>query len=734
MSRMLILSPLDGRVIPLEEVPDEVFAEKVLGDGAAVIPENGNIYSPIDGEIVSIPESLHAYGIRSDAGIEMIVHFGLETVNLKGEGFSPKVKVGDRVKAGQLLCIADMDFLKSKGINTVTPVLVTDGAEEGSFSVKTGEIRHGEEIMTAEISVDAAAAADGDAQKADPSDAQPAGKAAAAAPPAKKKFPIDFDFLQKLGKSLMTVIAVMPAAGLMISLGNILTMSFPEGFGLMAGNTMAQIGWAIIGNLHILFAAAIGGSWAKEKAGGAFAAVIAFCLINVVTGAMLGVSSAMLEDPTAVTHTLLGKEILVKDYFVNILGRPALNMGVFVGIIAGFVGANAYNKYYNFRKLPDALSFFNGKRFVPLVVIFYSTVAAILLSVVWPVVQGGINDFGVWIANSSSTSPILAPFIYGTLERLLLPFGLHHMLTIPMNYTSFGGTYTILTGSNAGTQVFGQDPLWLAWTTDLINFKNAGDTAAYTNLLTTVTPARFKVGQMIGATGLLLGIALAIYRRVEPEHRAKYKSMLISTAAAVFLTGVTEPLEFMFMFCALPLYLVYAVLQGCAFAMAGIIHLRLHSFGNLEFLTRVPMALKAGLAGDLVNFVICVVVFFAIGYFVAYFMIGKFGYATPGRLGNYMDDEGKEEAGPAAGAAGNAAGGNSQPERIIALLGGRENIEFVDACMTRLRVTVKDLSKVAELPAWKAEGAMGLVKKDNGIQAIYGPKADVLKSDINDIL
>lgn len=734
MSRMLILSPLDGRVIPLEEVPDEVFAEKVLGDGAAVIPENGNIYSPIDGEIVSIPESLHAYGIRSDAGIEMIVHFGLETVNLKGEGFSPKVKVGDRVKAGQLLCIADMDFLKSKGINTVTPVLVTDGAEEGSFSVKTGEIRHGEEIMTAEISVDAAAAADGDAQKADPSDAQPAGKAAAAAPPAKKKFPIDFDFLQKLGKSLMTVIAVMPAAGLMISLGNILTMSFPEGFGLMAGNTMAQIGWAIIGNLHILFAAAIGGSWAKEKAGGAFAAVIAFCLINVVTGAMLGVSSAMLEDPTAVTHTLLGKEILVKDYFVNILGRPALNMGVFVGIIAGFVGANAYNKYYNFRKLPDALSFFNGKRFVPLVVIFYSTVTAILLSVVWPVVQGGINDFGVWIANSSSTSPILAPFIYGTLERLLLPFGLHHMLTIPMNYTSFGGTYTILTGSNAGTQVFGQDPLWLAWTTDLINFKNAGDTAAYMNLLTTVTPARFKVGQMIGATGLLLGIALAIYRRVEPEHRAKYKSMLISTAAAVFLTGVTEPLEFMFMFCALPLYLVYAVLQGCAFAMAGIIHLRLHSFGNLEFLTRVPMALKAGLAGDLVNFVICVVVFFAIGYFVAYFMIGKFGYATPGRLGNYMDDEGKEEAGPAAGAAGNAAGGNSQPERIIALLGGRENIEFVDACMTRLRVTVKDLSKVAELPAWKAEGAMGLVKKDNGIQAIYGPKADVLKSDINDIL
>ena len=241
---------------------------------------------------------------------------------------------------------------------------------------------------------------------------------------------------------------------------------------------------------------------------------------------------------------------------------------------------------------------------------------------------------------------------------------------------------------------------------------------------------------MIGATGLLLGIALAMYRRVDPDKRQNYRSMFVSTVLAVFLTGVTEPLEFMFMFCALPLYVVYAVLQGCAFAMAGVIHLRLHSFGNLEFLTRVPMSLKAGLAGDLVNFVICVLVFFVIGYFVAYFMIGKFGFATPGRLGNYTDENGDESA-DASASAGNSqsAGGNgSQAERIIVLLGGRENITLVDACMTRLRVTVKDPNKVADLPAWKAEGALGLLKKDNGIQAVYGPKADVLKSDINDIL
>ena len=156
------------------------------------------------------------------------------------------------------------------------------------------------------------------------------------------------------------------------------------------------------------------------------------------------------------------------------------------------------------------------------------------------------------------------------------------MLTIPMNYTSFGGTYEILTGANAGSQVFGQDPLWLAWINDLINLKNSGDTAAYEALLANVTPARFKVGQMIGATGLLLGIALAMYRRVDADKRKDYRSMFISASLAVFLTGVTEPLEFMFMFCALPLYIVYAILQGFAFALSGVIDLRLHSFGNIE--------------------------------------------------------------------------------------------------------------------------------------------------------
>ncbi|WP_432631027.1 PTS transporter subunit IIBC [Brotaphodocola sp.] len=751
-----ILSPVTGKAIPLEQVDDPVFSQKVIGDGMAVIPSEGTIVSTVDAEVVSVAETKHAFGLKTEDGLELLIHVGLETVSLKGECFEVFVKPGDRVKAGQKLAKVDLEFLKEKKISAVTPVLVCGGMAGKSLNYGEGEMKAGESVLltvlescehSAETSTsvstneEAQAGAQKSVSVAEKSGDSAQAEAKASAKESKKPA-INFDFLQKLGKVLMTVIAVMPAAGLMISLGKLVQMAGADVSMIgTIGSTMENIGWAVINNLHILFAIAIGGSWAKERAGGAFAAIITFILINQITGSIFGVTSAMLSDADAVTHTLFGKEILVNGYFTSVLGAPALNMGVFVGIISGFAGGVIYNKYYNFRKLPDALAFFNGKRFVPMVCIAWSVVISLVLAVVWPVVQSGINAFGVWIANSSSTSPILAPFIYGTLERLLLPFGLHHMLTIPMNYTSFGGTYTIQTGINAGAQVFGQDPLWLAWATDLINFKDAGDMNAYVNLLTTVTPARFKVGQMIGATGLLLGIALAMYRRVDPDKRQNYRSMFVSTVLAVFLTGVTEPLEFLFMFCALPLYVVYAVLQGCAFAMAGVIHLRLHSFGNLEFLTRVPMSLKAGLAGDLINFVICVAVFFVIGYFVAYFMIGKFGFATPGRLGNYTDENGDESADASAGnsqgasaGATNAGGNGSQAERIIALLGGRENITLVDACMTRLRVTVKDPSKVAELPAWKAEGALGLLKKDNGIQAVYGPKADVLKSDINDIL
>ncbi len=540
---------------------------------------------------------------------------------------------------------------------------------------------------------------------------------------------LSFEFWQKFGKALMVVIAVMPAAGLMISIGKSIVMINPTFTPLViTGGILEQIGWGVIGNLHILFALAIGGSWAKERAGGAFAAGLAFILINRITGTIFGVSGDMLKNPDAMVTTLFGGSIKVADYFISVMEAPALNMGVFVGIISGFIGATAYNKYYNFRKLPDALSFFNGKRFVPFVVILRSIIAAIVLAAFWPVVQTGINSFGIWIANSQETAPILAPFLYGTLERLLLPFGLHHMLTIPMNYTALGGTYEVLTGAAKGSQVFGQDPLWLAWVTDLVNLKGT-DASQYQHLLDTVHPARFKVGQMIGSFGILMGVVVAIYRNVDADKKHKYKGMMIATALATFLTGVTEPIEYMFMFVATPMYLVYSLVQGAAFAMADVVNLRMHSFGSIEFLTRTPIAISAGIGMDIVNFVWVTVLFAVIMYFIANFMIQKFNYATPGRNGNYETAEGSEESSNEVKV---AAG--SQAVNIINLLGGRANIVDVDACMTRLRVTVKDADKVGNAEQWKAEGAMGLVMKGQGVQAIYGPKADVLKSDIQDIL
>ena len=540
---------------------------------------------------------------------------------------------------------------------------------------------------------------------------------------------ISFDFWQKFGKALLVVVAVMPAAGLMISIGKLIGMASDITMIDTIARVMEDIGWAIIGNLHVLFAVAIGGSWAKERAGGAFAGLISFILINRITGAIFGVSSEMLSDSAATVKSLFGAELVVENYFTSILGAPALNMGVFVGIIAGFLGAALYNKYYNFNKLPKALDFFNGKRFVPFVVILGSTITALILSIIWPFAQGALNAFGVWLAQSKDTAPILAPFVYGCLERLLLPFGLHHMLTVPVNYTELGGVYTTLTGTAAGTVVSGQDPLWLAWISDLGNLKDAGDMVGYNNLLTSVVPARFKAGQVILSTASLIGIAFAMYKNVEKDKRDKYKSVFLSAAIAVFLTGVTEPIEFTFMFVSPILYVAYAIITGIGFALADIIQLRVHSFGFIEFLARTPMMVHAGLIKDIINFAVSCLVFFGLNYGVFSILIKKFNIPTPGRNGNYIESETEETSNNK-----NVANNDMQALAIISLLGEKENIEDIDACMTRLRVTVKDIEKVANESEWKKNGALGLILRDKGVQAIYGPKADILKSNIQDII
>lgn len=544
---------------------------------------------------------------------------------------------------------------------------------------------------------------------------------------------ISFDFWQKFGKALLVVVAVMPAAGLMISIGKLIAMSVDIELIDTIARVMEDIGWAIIGNLHVLFAVAIGGSWAKERAGGAFAGLLSFILINRITGAIFGVGSDMLSDATATVNSLFGSKLVVANYFTDILGAPALNMGVFVGIIAGFLGAALYNKYYNYNKLPKALDFFNGKRFVPFVVILGSVVAAILLSIVWPFIQGALNGFGVWLAESKDTAPVLAPFVYGALERLLLPFGLHHMLTVPVNYTELGGVYQILTGPSAGTLVAGQDPLWLAWIGDLINLKDAGNILEYNTLLTSIVPARFKAGQVILSSASLLGIAFAMYKNVEPDKKSKYKTVFLSAGLAVFLTGVTEPIEFMFMFISPILYVVYALITGIGFALADLFQLRVHAFGFIEFLTRTPMMVHAGLIRDIINFIITCLVFFGLNYGIFNVLIKKFNIPTPGRNGNYIDSESEDALAPSAKNDPSTAN-DLQALKIISLLGEKDNIEDIDACMTRLRVTVKDIALVADEKEWKKNGALGLILRDKGVQAIYGPKADVLKSNIQDIL
>ena len=689
--KRIILSPMSGQTAALEEAPDEVFSRRTLGDGVAIRPTDGLLASPVDGVVTSVAPTRHAYGFTSEDGLELLVHVGVDTVQLQGEGFCALVQEGERVRAGQPVAQVDLALLEARGLETITPVILVGGGEGVTLQIARGSVKAGQDPLLTLV------------------------------PPRSHRPAVSFDFLQKLGKSLMTVIAVMPAAGLVLSLGKLLQMA-DAALPAAIGSVMETIGWAVIGNLHLLFAAAIGGSWAKDWAGGAFAGVLAFVLINAITGALFGVTDAMLAAPDATVRSLLGQEMAVSSYFTLILGRPALNMGVFAGVIAGFTGGEVYNRFYSFRRMPQALAFFNGKRFVPLMVIVASAALSLALALLWPLVQAGINAFGLWIASSADSSPVLAPFIYGTLERLLLPFGLHHMLTIPMNYTSFGGEYLIRTGAAAGTVVYGQDPLWLAWVTDLINLKAGGSPAEAAALMAGITPGRFKVGQMIGSTGLLPGVALAMYAAIPRRRRERYRSMFLSGALAVLLTGVTEPIEFMFMFSAPALYAVYALLQGCAFALAGVIPLRLHAFGLIETLTRVPMSLRAGLAGDLLRFALACGAFLLVGFALSRLLILRLKLATPGRM-----EEPESAASPAAPA-------NDRTGRIIALLGGRENITLVDACMTRLRVTVKDASLVAPESDWKQTGALGLLIRDSGVQVVYGPEADVIKSDVNDAL
>ena len=539
----------------------------------------------------------------------------------------------------------------------------------------------------------------------------------------KEKF--GFEFWQRFAKALMVVVAVMPAAGIAIGLGKLFTTLFTDVRVLtIIGNIIESIGWVIICNLPALFAVAIGGTWAKEKAGGAFAAFLAYLVMNQTIGTlsanMLGIS----------TGDLLTDANKYKDLFTTSLGFPTLQLGAIGGIASGFLGANLYNKYNAFDKLPNALSFFNGKRFVPIITLFWGAIFGVIAVFAWPPVQTIINKMGLIIANPNSSLAPIAPFIYGTLERLLLPFGLHHMITIPINYSEVGGVYKSIFDGTVGA---GQDLAFRVWVSDMI--KAAGDPATQQKIMDSYVPGRFKVGQIITALGSLIGAGFAMLHSIPKEKRFKYTSMFFGAMGAVFVAGVTEPIEFMFMFISPLLLGVHALLTGIAFMLPdmlmAIFHhpvMTVHSFGLIEFVLNgiIQVGFLSGHHMQWISIVIASGVFGLIYYVTFKYIIIKFNIMTPGRVEETSETE---EETSRKGAPTFAA--DERPLKIIEALGGLENLHEVDACMTRLRVTVKDHDKVHADTVFKALGAAGIIKKEKGIQIIFGPEADVLKSKIN---
>ncbi|AGJ91039.1 PTS transporter subunit EIIC [Mycoplasma putrefaciens] len=591
-------------------------------------------------------------------------------------------------------------------------------------------------------------------------------------------------FFSKFAKSILTFVALLPAAGLTIILGKIIG---PLGLGNIKqvstvfnqiGGVIENVGWAAFTHMGVLFAVAIGGTWAKNRYGGSFAAAFSYFILLAVGSSMF--ITRTVTDETGETHVEFLNYILGRwerqDLFFGLQeGVLSIRYDAMGGIGMGFVGAMIYNKYYNFDKLPKALSFFNGSRFVPFMVILIVLPLSVIIGLFWPLVQTGINALGNFVVKRQDIK-FLMPFIYGTSERLLLPFGLHHMITIPMNYSALGGTvdftsttqFTNTSSENAKIvadffnsldantintlKAEGQEKIWLSWITALGEVKRRwADYATKTNsslsmqeaykvVLDSVTPVRFKVGQMITSSGSLIGAGAGMLFAIPKNKRAKYSSIYLSGMAACFLTGVTEPVEFIFMFSAPILYVIHAVLTGLAFGLSDFIPMRIHAFGGIETIIKYlfvfgPTSIRGiGLDGILWIqglWLLLVTIGFGGIYFVVFHSYTKvFKPAIPG----FTNDEeikkqnSKQET-ISIDSSKNNVNSNATIDIIVKLLGGYDNLDDVDACMTRLRVKVKDKSKV-ENKFKELTNAVGVVEKGNSLQIIYGPVADNYKNEI----
>ncbi|MBQ4159540.1 MAG: PTS transporter subunit EIIC [Clostridia bacterium] len=515
-----------------------------------------------------------------------------------------------------------------------------------------------------------------------------------------------FGVLQRVGRSFMLPIAILPVAGLLLGIGSSFTnqtmleayrltsVIYPGSLLYTVLDIMSKAGSAVFDNLALLFAIGVSiGMAKKEKEVAALSSVVAFLIMHTTIFALINARG--------------GAESMLTNSTASVLGITTLQMGVFGGIIVGLGVAALHNRFYRI-ELPPVLAFFGGTRFVPIISALVYVLVGILLFFIWPLIQRGISMLG----NLVLASGYAGTWIYGIIERALIPFGLHHVFYIPFWQTSVGGSAVI-----DGVLVQGAQNIYFA------------ELASKSTTVFNVEATRFMAGKFPFMIFGLPGAALAMYLCAKPEKRKVAGSLLISAALTAMLTGITEPLEFTFIFVAPLMYGVHCVLAGLSFMLMHILRVGVGMTFSGGIIDLVLFGVLQGNAKT--NWIY--IVFVGIAYFFIYwgifsFMIKKFNYKTPGR-----EDEGEETKLYTRKDVEAAKQGNKQSELIVKGLGGKENISDVDCCATRLRITVKDGSMVSDTML-KQSGASGVILKGNGVQVIYGPTVTVVKSNLEDYL
>ena len=523
-----------------------------------------------------------------------------------------------------------------------------------------------------------------------------------------------FGVLQRVGRSFMLPIALLPVAGLLLGIGSSFTNeTMLAAYGLNSVihpgtliytilDVMSQTGSAVFNNLALLFAMGVAiGMARKEKEVAALSGAVAYIIMNTAIQAMINAAGGVEAMPANSTTTMLG--------------ITTLQMGVFGGIVVGLGVAALHNKFYKI-ELPQVLAFFGGTRFVPIISSIVYLVVGIAMFYIWPVVQSGIAALGALVLASGYAGT----FIYGLLERALIPFGLHHVFYMPFWQTAVGGTAII-----DGVTVTGAQNIFFA------------ELASKSTTVFSVSATRFMAGKFPFMMFGLPGAALAMYQCAKPEKKKAAGGLLLSAALTAFLTGITEPLEFTFIFVALPMYAVHCVLAGLSFMLMHILNVGVGMTFSGGLIDLVLFGVMQGNAKTHWVWVIVVgAVYFVLYYIIFRFMISKFNYKTPGR-----DDAEEVKLYTRADVnARNAASGSTAPAGndpvsalIVEGLGGANNLSDVDCCATRLRCTVKDAALVKQ-DVLKASGASGVICKGNGVQVVYGPKVAVIKAKLEDYL